>query len=153
MDPAQITLVLNIVVYVLIGLIVLKMIFGLFKGVWKSLTAFIISSILYVIIIVFNTKFAELYYGINLTSLNLAIGINGQVFPITTIGETLRDIIIYFSSNGAGLTPSSEAFVMCDKLATSIIALVVFILHFIIVCFIISPLLSFLIYNLLIKIL
>lgn len=151
MDPAQITLILNIVVYVLIGLIVLKMIFGLFKGVWKSLTAFIISSILYVIIIVFNTKFAELYYGINLTSLNLAIGINGQVFPVTTIGETLRNIIIYFSSNGAGLTPSSEAFVMCDKLATSIIALVVFILHFIIVCFIISPLLSFLIYNLLIK--
>ena len=151
MDPAQITLILNIVVYVLIGLIVLKMIFGLFKGVWKSLTAFIISSILYVIIIVCNTKFAELYYGINLTSLNLAIGINGQVFPVTTIGETLRDIIIYFSSNGAGLTPSSEAFVMCDKLATSIIALVVFILHFIIVCFIISPLFSFLIYNLLIK--
>lgn len=151
MSPELLTNILNIVLYVLIGLIVLKTLFGLFKGMWKSLTSFIVSTILYVLIIVFNTKIATLCYQINLSSLNAVVSVNGSSINVVTIGQTIRDVIITLSGNNIDLTPSSEIFKVCDSLAISVISLVVFILDFILVAFIISPIISFLIYHLIVK--
>lgn len=151
MNPSQLTMILNIILYVMMGLVVLKMIIGLFKGTWKGLTSLIVSGILYTIIILMNSRFTKLYYGIDLSFTNVAVQVNDVSFPLTTIGETLRNIIISLTGEYGTLSPSSSLFVYCDNLAMSIIALVVFIVHFLVVCLIVSPLISMLLYHLVVK--
>lgn len=147
MDPSIITLIVNIVFYSIIGLIFIKSLFGLIRGTWKSLNSYIISIACYAVIILLNGKIAEAVYNINLYSLGMVVQVEDQTIMVTTIGQTIRDVIIALSGENTGLTSNSEIFVVCDALAQSILSLVVFIIDFILVAFIIAPLLSLIFYH------
>ena len=151
MEPATLAQVLDISFYVLIGIIVLKALLGLKKGVWKSLCSFLVSIGLYITIIVLNTRFTAWYYSLDLSGAHLVFSLNGNDISVQTIGQTLRESIIILVGEQADLSPSSEIFKVCDSLAMSLLAFAVFIVHVIIVAFILAPLLSFLLYHLLFR--
>ena len=151
MEPATLAQILDISFYVLIGIIILKALLGLKKGVWKSLCSFLVSVGLYITIIVLNTRFTEWYYSWDLSGANLVFSLNGNQISVQTIGQTLRESIIVLVGEQADLSPSSEIFKVCDSLAMSLLAFVVFIVHVIIVAFLLAPLISFLLYHLLFR--
>lgn len=147
MNPSIITLIVNIVFYSIIGLIFIKSLFGLIRGTWKSLNSYIISIACYAIIILLNGKITEAIYNINLYSYGMVIQVEDQTIMVTTIGQVIRDVIIVLSGENSGLTSNSEIFVVCDALGQSILSLVVFVVDFLLVAFIIAPLLSLIFYH------
>lgn len=147
-----ITLVTNIILYSLLGLILIKCLIGLFKGLWKTTCSLVISIIFYILVITLNTTFTELYYGINLSFISSTpIIVNNVEVTISTIGDTLREVVMALTEGTLNLTKSDPVFKVCDALAMSILSFFVFILHIIIVTFIISPIISTLVYHLILK--
>ncbi len=147
-----ITLVTNIILYSLLGLILIKCLIGLFKGLWKTTCSLLISIIFYILVITLNTTFTELYYGINLSFISSSpIVVNNVEVTISTIGDTLREVVMALTEGTLNLTKSDPVFKVCDALAMSILSFFVFILHIIIVTFIISPIISTLVYHLILK--
>lgn len=147
-----ITLVTNIILYSLLGLILIKCLIGLFKGLWKTTCSLVISIIFYILVITLNTTFTELYYGINLSFISSTpILVNNVEVTISTIGDTLREVVMALTEGTLNLTKSDPVFKVCDALAMSILSFFVFILHIIIVTFIISPIISTLVYHLILK--
>ena len=151
-NAETITLVMDIVLYVLLGLILLKCITGLFKGLWKTSCSLIISIILYILVVTLNTTFTQMYYGIDLSFISSQpFSVNGVEVTLSTAGDTIRNVVIALTNGSLDLSPTSRVFEVCDALAMSILAFVVFILHILVVTFIIAPLLSTLIYHLILK--
>lgn len=151
MEPQMLTMIFNIVFFAIIGIIVLKSVIGIFKGVWKTSTSFIVTSILYILIIVFNTGITELVYNINLSSFNISFSLNEVSIQVGTIGQVIRDTVMVLAGESIELTPDSEIFVIFDNLAKSLMALFVFLIMMVIVTFLLAPLLSFILYHVLIK--
>ena len=141
MEPQMLTMIFNIVFYAIIGIIVLKSVIGIFKGVWKTSTSFIVTAILYVLIIVLNTSITELVYNINLTTFNISFSLNNVPIQVETIGQVIREAVMVLAGESIELTPNSEIFVIFDNLAKSLMALVVFLVMMILVTFLIAPLL------------
>lgn len=151
-DEQNITLILNIAIGIIALIVLIKSLIGLKKGFWKGLVSLLVSTILYILVIVFNIKFTDLYYELNIGQfINSTININGENIQITTIGNTLREILINLTKSNTGTTLTPEAIKLCDALTVSILSFVVFILHIIIVAFIIAPIISTIIYNLILK--
>ena len=65
-NEQNITLILNIAIGVIALLVLIKALIGLKKGFWKGLISLLVSTILYILVIVFNTKFTDLYYEMNI---------------------------------------------------------------------------------------
>ena len=57
-NEQNITLILNIAIGVIALLVLIKALIGLKKGFWKGLISLLVSTILYILVIVFNTKFS-----------------------------------------------------------------------------------------------
>lgn len=151
-NEQNITLILNIAIGVIALLVLIKALIGLKKGFWKGLISLLVSTILYILVIVFNTKFTDLYYEMNIGQfINATIDINGESIQITTIGNTLREIIISLTKSNTGTSLTPEAIKLCDALAISILSFVIFIIHIIIVAFIIAPIISAILYHLILK--
>ena len=49
-----ISLILNIITYVLLGLVLIKSFIGLGKGIWKTTCSFVVTIILYILVIFLN---------------------------------------------------------------------------------------------------
>ena len=142
-DAETISLIANIIFYVLIGIVFVKSLMGLKKGLWKTIVSFIVSTILYVLLIIYNAQLTEIYYNIDISKyFDIIIALDNKEITVTTIGQTLRDVIIYFASSETGVNLSSEALQVCDALAKSILAFMVFVVHIILTVFIIVPLVS-----------
>ena len=151
-NEQNITLILNIAIGVIALLVLIKALIGLKKGFWKGLVSLLVSTILYILVIVFNTKFTDLYYEMNIGQfINATIDINGESIQITTIGNTLREILINLTKSNTGTSLTPEAIKLCDALAISILSFVIFIIHIIIVAFIIAPIISAILYHLILK--
>ena len=151
-NEQNITLILNIAIGVIALLVLIKALIGLKKGFWKGLISLLVSTILYILVIVFNTKFTDLYYEMNIGQfINATIDINGESIQITTIGNTLREILISLTKSNTGTSLTPEAIKLCDALAISILSFVIFIIHIIIVAFIIAPIISAILYHLILK--
>ena len=151
-NEQNITLILNIAIGVIALLVLIKALIGLKKGFWKGLISLLVSTILYILVIVFNTKFTDLYYEMNIGQfINATIDINGESIQITTIGNTLREIIISLTKSNTGTSLTPEAIKLCDALAISILSFVIFIIHIIMVAFIIAPIISAILYHLILK--
>ena len=128
-NEQNITLILNIAIGVIALLVLIKALIGLKKGFWKGLISLLVSTILYILVIVFNTKFTDLYYEMNIGQfINATIDINGESIQITTIGNTLREIIISLTKSNTGTSLTPEAIKLCDALAISILSFVIFII-------------------------
>ena len=110
-NEQNITLILNIAIGVIALLVLIKALIGLKKGFWKGLISLLVSTILYILVIVFNTKFTDLYYEMNIGQfINATIDINGESIQITTIGNTLREIIISLTKSNTGTSLTPEAY-------------------------------------------
>ena len=143
-----ISLILNIITYVLLGLVLIKSFIGLGKGIWKTTCSFVVAIILYILVIFLNPTFTQIYYEIDFSFLNQSFVVNSQLIEVTTIGETLKQTLFCLSSEVAN---QKLALSTCEALARSILSFVVFLIHMIIVAFIISPIFSLIIYHLLFK--
>lgn len=151
-DAATISLILDIILYSLLGIIVIKALLGIKRGFWKSIVSFIVSTALYVLLIIFNNSFTTFYYNFNIGGIySCSFMVEDTSIELTTIGETLRQVIVALASSESGLTLSSSALDVCDALAVSILAFLVFVIHIILVAFIIAPFISFLIYTLIVR--
>lgn len=142
-----ITLVLDIILYVVLGLIVLKSFIGLFKGLWKEICSFVVSLIFYILVIVFNTSVTEAIYNFDLSFIGVSFTLNEEVISLTTIGETIRDVIINLVAGTANISEHSSVFKTCDALSLSILSFVVLIINILIVAFVVAPFISFLLYH------
>jgi len=151
MEPQMLTMIFNIIFYALIAIIIIKSVIGIFKGVWKTSTSFLITTILYVIVIVFNTGITELFYDFNLSFTNLSFTINEASIQVETIGQVIRETVMALAGESIELTPESELFVIFDNLGKSLLSLFVFIIMMLITTLIIAPLLSILLYYVLVK--
>ena len=147
-----ITLIMDIILYVLLGLILLKCILGLFKGLWKTSCSLIISIIFYILVVTLNTTFTDMYYSMDLSFItNQPFLVNGVEVSLTTAGDTLRNLILALTNGSLELSSTSRVFLVCDALAKSILSFIVFIIHILLVTFIIAPFVSFIIYHLILK--
>ena len=96
-----ISLILNIITYVLLGLVLIKSFIGLGKGIWKTTCSFVVTIILYILVIFLNPTFTQIYYEIDFSFLNQSFVVNSQLIEVTTIGETLKQTLFCLSSEVA----------------------------------------------------
>ena len=149
--PELILNICNYVFYGLIGIVALKAIFGLIRGFWKSLCALIVSIVCYVLIIVFNSSIADAIYNYDISSMISEVALNGSTIEITTIGEFVKDAIIILMQDVYDFASNPELIEMVGVLALTVISYATFIIFIILTIFIVVPIVSFIIYNLIFK--
>ena len=149
--PELVLTICNYVFYGLIGIVALKAIFGLIRGFWKSICALIVSVVCYVLIIIFNSSIAEAIFNYDISSMISEVTLNGNVIGVSTIGEFVKDAIIILTQDVYDFAANPELLDMVGVLALTIISYVTFIIFIILTIFIVAPIISFIIYNLIFK--
>lgn len=150
-EPHIVTIVGNVVFGVIMALVLIKAFVGLGKGFWKSLNSLIVSLVCYFCIIYFNKSIAAAVYGIDFSRYNWTFPLQEQRIAITTVGETMRSVILALSGESVAIPADSKAFLACDTLALSLISFVTLIIGILLTMFVVSPLLSWAFYHLLFK--
>ena len=141
----NISLICNMVILAMGLLVLISALFGIKKGLWKSLVKLITWAILLTVVYVFNIKFTEMYFNIDLSMFPLpeSFEFNGNVISLRqTIGGIIEDTL--------SLYKATASVPVITALAMSILSFVVLILH-LLVCLILSPIISFILYNLILR--
>lgn len=152
-DPGLVLTICNYIFYGLIGIVALKAIFGLIRGFWKSLCALIVSIACYVLIIVFNGAIAESLFNMDLSGVaqGASITLNETIIEISTLGELVKDIMIVLTKDVYDFANNPELLEMVGVLSLTFISYVSFIVLILVTIFVVAPILSFVIYNLIFK--
>lgn len=141
----NISLICNMIVLVLAILTLISALFGIKKGLWKSLVKLTTWAILLLVVYLFNTKFTEMYFNIDLSIFPLpnTFDFGGNDISLKqNVGGIIEDILQVYHAN-AGLP-------VITALAMSILSFVVLIVH-LILCLILSPIISTILYHLILR--
>ena len=145
LNSGNISLICNLVLVGVGVLVLISALFGIRKGLWKASAKLVSWAILLTIVYVFNTKFTELYFNINLGMFNLPTNFEFMGMSLNLsqpVGKIIEDVLV-------GMNAAKGA-IAITALAESILSLVVLIVH-LLLCLLLCPLLTFILYHLIVK--
>ena len=149
LSSGNISLICNIVIFAIMIMCLISCLTGLKKGLIKSLLKLVVWIILLLIVYLNNINFTKAFYNFNITQiinwlpLNKSLMINGnEVFLTQKIGDIVSDILRAYD-----ISASKSA---VDALALSILSFFVLIIN-LLLCLIISPILTFILYILVVR--